>query len=929
MVNKEGFGFVLFSFAIFFGILAVSVFSFSVLADGVNNDNSYDMNNKLVVSATPTPTPNGSASGGGGGGGGGSCGSNGCVSVDETDKENPDTDILYVIKEDGSNRRDCEDGKIYTNYNDLVVHGVSSDSESGIVKVDYIRSGRDRHWKNAEWDDNPSLSENWYTDPDDAWEITEYRVCGRARDSEKNQENENLSVDEVEDDDCCNLCIDTYSPTQPGKPVLQNPSDCVENYINENPQFSWAGSDDNGCAGIKHYEIEVYYSNGSLKEQGISEDASYTIIGNNGEDYYIRVRAIDKADNPGEWSEYSDEIYVDTGKPDVEITSENSGWYDDDFYVSEEDGDAEGNLWKCYYKIKNNDEWTTPGGNSYELEALCNEDILIDVSEYCPDDGVCKVYKKVQDKACNADYDNKEFYVDTQPPVLEKEIGEPSYSDGVYVTTQTLITIDANDAGIGVRELCYSINEAEPVCINTTELEQGLNLTFNFEEESQHNLTFWATDQLDHEARESQMHYVDLTPPLTEKIYGLPLYTAEGVLNGISMLIKWISSQTSIILTAEDKQPHPSGVKETWWTLFIPNGEGEHVEWYGRLTEEWYEDIDECLAGNAGLMHHNNESEDGNETGNETEDSIVGENCIQTNWTNKYWYLDNPEVCKEWRYDDERGILWCVYWSQEENASIEENPVNVYQEGMHKICYLSIDKLGNKEEMKCQVFNVDNTPPEVMIINPSENAEIGYCSQTIKASVSDLGAGVKEVKAYLISEEDENETILRETTLDYYESTDKWIGVMDKSLPVGNYTIKVIATDNVGNEGRDERHESLVSALNIRSILPTQCSVDSQEGGNCVFTFNICMRGGNALKMWMDKLGGEGGIAPEEMNAVVSYGEDTAVVGESEEESELLMMGEGEVIVDSFDLNMQIPGDRLPIGSYGLDYWLGLYEADE
>ena len=151
--------------------------------------------------------------------------------------------------------------------------------------------------------------------------------------------------------------------------------------------------------------------------------------------------------------------------------------------------------------------------------------------------------------------------VDTIPPTTTKTVGDPQYGD--YVTTSTLITLEATDnpGGSGVKEIHWAVN-APSLWYHVT--HPGDTATFIFAEECTHNVEFWAVDNAGNtETPQTQTHYVDDTPPTTEKSYGLPYYT-DG-------MTEWITSGTPISLTPIDGGSCPCGVQETVYQI---NGGG-------------------------------------------------------------------------------------------------------------------------------------------------------------------------------------------------------------------------------------------------------------------------------------------------------------------------------------------------------------------
>lgn len=146
--------------------------------------------------------------------------------VRQEDVQAPDTDILYLTYKDYvTDPAYCTEwGKgIYTTWvgydMDIITHGVSEDSESG-VKVDTFSPAHVWDQWFTTWslvnpeDPNGEEAVDWNT-LYHQWngELSEghHRVCGRAMDVAGNQENPGQGVIDVwslPNDDCCDVCVD-------------------------------------------------------------------------------------------------------------------------------------------------------------------------------------------------------------------------------------------------------------------------------------------------------------------------------------------------------------------------------------------------------------------------------------------------------------------------------------------------------------------------------------------------------------------------------------------------------------------------------------------------------------------------------------------------------------------------------------------------
>jgi hypothetical protein len=199
------------------------------------------------------------------------------------------------------------------------------------------------------------------------------------------------------------------------------------------------------------------------------------------------------------------------------------------------------------------------------------------------------------------------------------------------------------------------------------------------------------------------------------------------------------------------------------------------------------------------------------------------------------------------------------------------------------LLYYCVDGLGNQEDGFLQgeyeTDYVDLIPPTIIIWNPTEDEALNIerCVQSIVVQVFDEKSGVNESSIYAELYYENGSVVpnhkvsLKKSVYGTYE------GLMDKQLPAGNYVLKIFATDNVGNQQIATRNEVLKETVFVEYIDPAYCNVNSQTGGSCDFTFHICMRGGNNVQFWMNKLGEI--ITPDMMSATIGSGNSSAFVG--------------------------------------------------
>ncbi len=234
----------------------------------------------------------------------------------------------------------------------------------------------------------------------------------------------------------------------------------------------------------------------------------------------------------------------------------------------------------------------------------------------------------------------------------------------------------------------------------------------------------------------------------------------------------------------------------------------------------------------------------------------------------------------------------------------------------HKICFKSVDNVWNWEPQQCQVFFVDATPP---VIDPLKLPD-HQCQKSITARISDHESGVKRAWVEWIKEDGEASVLTREMT--FFPETGVWDATFLANdlgmLMAGNYTVRIKAEDGAGNMAMADLTDLLMRAVCVLSIMPKQCNLDSSTGGNCMFNFNVIVRGGNAVQMGMDNLFA---LSPQNLSAMISNDLGTKAVGND-------MLWNGGILQvnntggnrGSFKLSLDIPSTVT--GEETLDYFL-------
>ncbi|MEK6918377.1 MAG: ice-binding family protein [Nanoarchaeota archaeon] len=417
--------------------------------------------------------------------------------------------------------------------------------------------------------------------------------------------------------------------------------------------------------------------------------------------------------------------------------------------------------------------------------------------------------------------DNEIAYVDNVRLNGDIIINEPV----IWINSQTPITLTVDDAGphkSGIKETKYRVTPvADSNCFDDSicqsaqgNEEEGWTLydnePFTINEQSCHLIEYYSVDNVDKtEQVKKQCVFVDNQAPETNKAIGNPKFICD-VLGKCGEESDWQAwfVTSQTPVTLSCNDVQPHPVGHEQLCFKISWHQGEEISY---PTQKY--------AGENTL----------------TEDGYY---CVKTNEEGKYTF-------------------------------------NFLEDSLHNIEWYCKDALGNQNDAQIEWDNVDNVPPTIIVRNPtqSEASDVDKCVQSIVVSIDDAKSGVNDssVVAELWNSEGvsvKNVTLKKQQ----YGNTFTYEGLMEKDLPSGSYTLIITARDNLGNENSVSVEEYLPEVVNVEYISPSTCIVDPVNGGNCDFTFNLCMRGGNTIEFWMDKLGNI--VTPAMLNASTSNPQD-------------------------------------------------------
>jgi hypothetical protein len=275
----------------------------------------------------------------------------------------------------------------------------------------------------------------------------------------------------------------------------------------------------------------------------------WDVSGFNSGQYCIAVN-IDQLSGPDAGST-SGLFYLDLDAPTVSIiVGTPKEIVGEDTYVSTQtpitlectdDGEFNSGVDYIEYKI-NDGSWTT-----YEDPFTFSESSYHTLEARCFDN-VGKSDTKTQD-----------FIVDATAPVITRTVGEPSIptEGGYFVTENTEICVSAMN---GESELHPVPGKITITCEG---VQLGENNCFHYTEDSNHVLNCEAKDALGNTGIKTWNDVVESVAPTTSISYEGPQYT-----DGKSL---WIDGVSKVVLSAQDSEPHPSGVDTTYYRYYIVN----------------------------------------------------------------------------------------------------------------------------------------------------------------------------------------------------------------------------------------------------------------------------------------------------------------------------------------------------------------------
>ncbi|MFC2143264.1 OmpL47-type beta-barrel domain-containing protein [Candidatus Aenigmatarchaeota archaeon] len=387
--------------------------------------------------------------------------------------------------------------------------------------------------------------------------------------------------------------------------------------------------------------------------------------------------------------------------------------------------------YEVYWKMYEEDDWQLVEENDvYDNVAIINFD----------EESFHMLKWYAVDLLGNMEEEHVQYHaVDETPPETTKTVGQPHIQIGYniyFITQDTPITLEcvdpephpAGDVSIYYR---YNINGGEYT--DWTEYEAP----FTFDEDCEHRMEYYCVDALGNEEEvQFEIDWVDTVGPnIYKDLTGL-YFECGG-----EDCHYYVNSDTEIVLTAEDPEPHPAGENYIEYRIFWKLNEGDEWEliqdWtlyegpisyeedsYHRLEYRAYD-----LLGNMGPLY---EEIDAVDLLPPITTKVVGDPNLECDY---FGDQEEAEQCKfirtitpidfscedqdphpvndvsiffrqRWRYD--LSTSW-EDWSEWNEV---EGTVYLSEDSIHELEFYCVDALGNEEEHRYEIDIVDDLAPE-------------------------------------------------------------------------------------------------------------------------------------------------------------------------------------------------------------------------
>jgi hypothetical protein len=390
--------------------------------------------------------------------------------------------------------------------------------------------------------------------------------------------------------------------------------------------------------------------------------------------------------------------------------------------------------------------------------------------------------------------ESQDVFLDSTPPTSTLSIGEPKYQGMLYVqcyvTSSTVFTLDADDAGSGVESISYTV-------ILQGHLGLWHTYTGPFTITSQGDGTYYiyyrSTDNLGNvETTKSRIVILDDTPPSTTLSVSGPIQIGYN---------NYASSSTVFTLTATDAE---SGVATTSYDINSPSFDSGWILYSGPFNLTG-------LADGTYTINYNSTDKVGNVES--TKQYIVitsGLDTIPPSTTiaisGPVWFLTSPPCVSSstlftLNASDNMGgtgisvTLYDIIGANYDSSWLTyKGPFSLksLSDGTYTIYYASTDNAGNIEPTKYYDVTLDNTPPTTTLTigTPEYVSTNTYVTSAASFTLSavDAGSGTG-LTCYLITGPNGYNSGWLNYSMPFYLN----------SLLDGQYVIYYYSVDNLGN----------------------------------------------------------------------------------------------------------------------------------
>ena len=285
------------------------------------------------------------------------------------------------------------------------------------------------------------------------------------------------------------------------------------------------------------------------------------------------------------------------------------------------------------------------------------------------------------------------IYLDFTDPKTDLSVTTDQYED--ILSPRSEIVLEANDEISKVKHIKYSI-DGKP------ERTYYKSLKLNYLSEGEHEITFYAVDNVDNqEDTKTYQFYLDKTPPIiVDELLG-----NSFIANGM----EFSSGRAKIKLTAMDNK---SGVKEIRYSV----NDGEFVEYTtpfslsqsGKVKIQSFV-IDKVNNQSISTIMTNKQNHSYFDlSGPKLGYSIQGPHFVSKDTV----FITSESKIALSGQDAEAGFKKINYHIDDSSGQDYEEPIKVETEGYHTISYTGFDNVENSSHKKLFVF-VDDTGPDI------------------------------------------------------------------------------------------------------------------------------------------------------------------------------------------------------------------------